>query len=216
MTCGRLITFEGGDGAGKSSQIEPLRDFLANRKIPVLVSREPGGTPLAEAIRGWLLEDAPEPPDPLAELLLVFAARRQHWIRVIEPALTSGTWVLCDRFVDSTYAYQGAGRGLPSDWIATLEQWVLGSRRPDLTFFFELPVEIAHARVAQRGHLNRMEQESIEWHERVQAGYHKRVAADPGRFVVVEATADRAEIGRTLSQHLERLLRADREAPRAG
>ncbi|EQD61395.1 thymidylate kinase [mine drainage metagenome] len=184
----------------------PLRDLLVARDVPVLLTREPGGTPLAEAIRSWVLDDAPERPEPLTELLLVFAARRQHWIRVIEPALASGTWVLCDRFVDSTYAYQGAGRGLPADRIATLESWVLGSRQPDLTFFFEAPIALALKRILARGHPNRMEQESIAWHERVQAGYRKRIAAEPNRFIVVQATADRAAISRELCQHLERLL----------
>ncbi|MHB1543838.1 MAG: dTMP kinase [Gammaproteobacteria bacterium] len=204
---GRLITLEGGDGAGKSSQIGPLRDFLADRGISVLLTREPGGTPLAEAIRSWVLDDAPESPEALAELLLVFAARRQHWIRVIEPALASGTWVLCDRFVDSTYAYQGAGRGLSVNRIATLERWVLGSRRPDLTFFFEAPVEIALKRIEARGCPNRMEQESAAWHERVQAGYRKRIAGEPNRFVVIQGTRDRVAISGELCRHLERRLR---------
>ncbi len=207
MTRGRLITLEGGDGAGKSSQLGPMRDFLAHRGIPVLLTREPGGTPLAEAIRSWILEATPECPEPLTELLLVFAARRQHWVRVMEPALASGTWVVCDRFVDSTYAYQGAGRGLPVSQIAALEQWVLGSRRPDLTFFFEVPVALALGRTGARGDLNRMEQESLPWHERVQAGYRQRIDAEPDRFVVIQGTADPLTVGGELCRELERRLR---------
>ncbi len=207
MKPGRLITLEGGDGAGKSSQAGPIRDFLSARGIPVVITREPGGTPLAEAIRSWILDDVPESPEPLAELLLVFAARRQHWVRVIEPALDSGTWVLCDRFVDSTYAYQGAGRGLPRDQIATLENWVLGSRRPDLTFFFEAPVALAHQRAESRGHANRMEQESTAWHERVHQGYRARIEAEPERFIVVQGLGGVTRTWNELARHLERRLK---------
>ena len=187
MTRGRLITLEGGDGAGKTSQAGWVRDLIRAQGVSLLETHEPGGTPLAETIREWVLSPAGDPPEAMAELLLVFAARRQHWVQRIGPALESGIWVLCDRFVDSTYAYQGAGRGLPIAWIAMLEHWVLGSAgRPDLTLYFDTPVDLALDRVRQRGRLNRMEREGLDWHERVRSGYQSRLEADPGRFIRIE------------------------------
>ena len=207
MKPGRLITLEGGDGAGKSSQINPIRDFLSARDIPVIVTRTPGGTPLAEAIRSLILDHTPESPEPLTELLLAFAALRQHWVRVIEPALDSGTWVLCDRFVDSAYPYQGAGRGIPINQIETLENWVLGSRRPDLTFFFETPVEIALPRAKTSDHANRMEQASITWHELVHQGYFSRIKAEPNRFIVVYGQGGVTRTPDEIIHHLEHRLK---------
>lgn len=187
MSRGRLITLEGGDGAGKTTQAGWIRDLIRAQGVLLIETREPGGTPLAETIREWVLSPTAEEPDGLAELLLVFAARRQHWVRRIEPALESGIWVLCDRFIDSTYAYQGGGRGLPLAWIATLEHWVLGpGGRPDLTLYFDTPVDQALERVRQRGHLNRMEREGPDWHEQVRSAYRSRWEADPERFIRIE------------------------------
>jgi dTMP kinase len=200
-----LITLEGGDGAGKTSQLGLIRSLIRARGVSLLETREPGGTPLSEAIREWVLSGGADPPDPVAELLLVFAARRQHWVRRIEPALESGTWVLCDRFVDSTYAYQGSGRGLPWGWIETLEHWVLGPHgRPDLTLYFDTPVDQALARVRERGHLNRIEREAPDWHEHVRAGYRARLEEDPDRFIRVDAGLAREQVQAALEDALVR------------
>jgi len=190
-TPGRFLSFEGIEGVGKSTQVRALAQALAARGIEVVVTREPGGTPLAEEIRGLLLAPREEILPPLAELLLMFAARAVHLHNLIEPALTAGRWVLCDRFTDATYAYQGAGRGLPAASIAALEQLVQGARRPDLTVLLDAPVAIGAARVRARAApagLDRFEQERAEFFERVRGGYRARAAADPQRIVVVDAT----------------------------
>ena len=184
---GRFITIEGGEGAGKSTAQAFLAQKLSEQGISVLQTREPGGTPLAEAIRGNLLSVEEEAPVEMAELLLVFAARAQHLTKVIEPALARGQWVLCDRFTDATYAYQGAGRGMSFGSIEKLEELVQGERRPDTVVLMDMPPEIGLARARARGDLDRFEQEAQTFFERVREGYLDRAQQDPNRYAIVNA-----------------------------
>ena len=195
---GRFITIEGGEGAGKSTAQTFLADKLTAQGISVLQTREPGGTPLAEAIRRNLLSVDEEAPVEMAELLLVFAARAQHLAKVIEPALEQGQWVLCDRFTDATYAYQGAGRGLSAALIGKLEALVQGDRRPDTVILLDMPPQIGLARAKARGALDRFEQEEQAFFERVRQGYLERAAAFPDRYVVIDAAQELSEVQRSL------------------
>ena len=195
---GRFITIEGGEGAGKSTSLTFLADKLKAQGITVLQTREPGGTPLAEAIRRNLLSVDEEAPLEMAELLLVFAARAQHLAKVIEPALAQGQWVLCDRFTDATYAYQGAGRALSTELIGKLETLVQGDRHPDTVILLDMPPQIGLARARARGALDRFEQEEQAFFERVRQGYLERAAAFPDRYVVVDATQELSEVQRSL------------------
>ncbi len=182
---GKFITFEGIDGAGKSSHVEWLADGLRERGKIVQVTREPGGTALGEALRGLLLNQAMHLE---TETLLMFAARREHLAQLIEPALARGEWVVCDRFSDASYAYQGGGRGLDKAKLHALEQWVHGSLQPDLTLLFDLPLEVARERIALATRdLDRFEQERVDFHERVRRAYLERAAAHPERIRVVDA-----------------------------
>ena len=195
---GRFITIEGGEGAGKSTAQTFLADKLTAQGISVLQTREPGGTPLAEAIRRNLLSVDEEAPVEMAELLLVFAARAQHLAKVIEPALQQGQWVLCDRFTDATYAYQGAGRGLSPQLIGKLETLVQVDRHPDTVILLDMPPQIGLARARARGALDRFEQEEQAFFERVRQGYLERAAAFPHRYVVVDATQKLSEVQSSL------------------
>ena len=195
---GRFITIEGSEGAGKSTAQTFLADKLTAQGISVLQTREPGGTPLAEAIRRNLLSVDEEAPVEMAELLLVFAARAQHLAKVIEPALEQGQWVLCDRFTDATYAYQGAGRGLSAELIGKLETLAQGDRHPDTVILLDMPPQIGLARARARGALDRFEQEEQAFFERVRQGYLERAAAFPDRYVVVDATQELSEVQRSL------------------
>ena len=201
---GRFITIEGSEGAGKSTAQTFLADKLAARGISVLRTREPGGTPLAEAIRRNLLSLDEEAPVEMAELLLVFAARAQHLAKVIEPALQQGRWVLCDRFTDATYAYQGAGRGLSAALIGKLEALVQGDRRPDTVILLDMPPQIGLARAKARGALDRFEQEGQAFFERVRQGYLERAAAFPDRYVVIDAAEELSEVQASLEAMMER------------
>ena len=184
---GRFITFEGTEGAGKSTNIEAAAERLRQRGKTVCITREPGGTPLAERIRDLLLARSEEPLAPGTELLLIFAARAQHLERVIRPALAAGDWVLCDRFTDATYAYQGGGRGLSMSHIAELEQLVQGDLRPDITLLFDLPVAEGMARAGRRGELDRFEIERQTFFERVRKTYLDRARAESARFRRIDA-----------------------------
>ena len=195
---GRFITIEGGEGAGKSTAQTFLAEKLAARGISVLQTREPGGTPLAEAIRRNLLSVDEEAPVEMTELLLVFAARAQHLTKVIEPALERGQWGLCDRFTDATYAYQGAGRGLSAELIGKLEKLVQGDTRPDTVILLDMPPQIGLARAKARGALDRFEQEEQAFFERVRQGYLERAAAFPNRYVVVDASQELSEVQNSL------------------
>jgi len=188
---GRFITFEGGEGAGKSTQAQRLGVWLKARNIDVLLTREPGGSPGAEAIRQLLVTGDAGRWNALTETLLHFAARNDHVLRTIEPALADRHWVICDRFVDSTVAYQGYGLGVDRAFIAMLEKSVLGGLRPDLTLFLDLPVETGLARAAsRRGGEDRYETMDIAFHERLRHGFHEIAARDPARCVLIDATED--------------------------
>ena len=195
---GRFITIEGGEGAGKSTAQRYLAEKLTVQGISVLQTREPGGTPLAEAIRRNLLSLDEEAPVEMAELLLVFAARAQHLSKVIEPALNQGQWVLCDRFTDATYAYQGAGRGLSAKHIGKLEALVQGDRRPDTVILLDMPPEIGLARARARGALDRFEPEKHAFFERVRQGYLGRAAEFPDRYVIVDAAQELSRVQKSL------------------
>ena len=197
---GRFITFEGIDGAGKSSHIEPLAARLRCAGHVVLVTREPGGTPLAEQLRDALLHT---PMDTLTEVLLVFAARRDHVKQVIAPALARGETVLCDRFTDATFAYQGAGRGFDLAQLTALETWVHADVQPDRTLWFDLPAEQAAQRLTGARAPDRFEQQSPAFFERVRAGYLARAEAFPRRFVQIDAAVDRESVGRQVAAALE-------------
>ena len=184
---GLFVTLEGPEGAGKSTNREYLAERLRACGVDVVLTREPGGTPLAERIRELLLTPADEPMAVDTELLLVFAARAQHLAHVIRPALERGAVVLCDRFTDATYAYQGGGRGLSIERIAQLEVFVQGELRPDLTLIFDLPVEVGLARAAARGRLDRFEQEGLRFFESVRRAYLERAKAAPSRYRIIDA-----------------------------
>jgi dTMP kinase len=186
----QFITLEGVEGAGKSTQKQALCRLLGANGIPYIETREPGGTPYAESIRELLLSHSEDAPSAKTELLLMFAARAQHLETKILPALEAGTWVVCDRFTDATYAYQGGGRQLPVDWIETLETLVQGAQRPDLTLIFDVPVEIGLARAGRRGALDRIESEDIAFFERVRAMYQHIASRDTERVVTLDASAD--------------------------
>nr|WP_301300088.1 dTMP kinase [Pseudomonas chlororaphis] len=207
---GLFITLEGPEGAGKSTNREYLAERLRAAGIEVLLTREPGGTPLAERIREVLLTPGDEVMNPDTELLLVFAARAQHLAEVIRPALARGAVVLCDRFTDSTYAYQGGGRGLSVERIATLEQFVQGKLRPDLTLVFDLPVEVGLARASARGRLDRFEQEGRVFFDAVRQAYLKRAAADPARYLLVDAAQPLSQVQQALDALLPKLLELHR------
>ncbi|WP_293268839.1 dTMP kinase [Neptunomonas sp.] len=187
MKEGCFITIEGTEGVGKSTNVEFIRQYLSDKGIDLRLTREPGGTPLAEEIRELLLQPREEVVSDDAEILLVFAARAQHINQVIIPSLQRGQWVLSDRFIDATFAYQGAGRGISWNRIQQLEQYVLGDLRPDLTFLLDLPVDIGMERAEKRGALDRFEQEKHDFFEKVRQGYHHRLRAEPERFALIDA-----------------------------
>jgi dTMP kinase len=187
MARGKFITVEGGEGVGKSTNIALIAEVLANAGHQAVRTREPGGTALAEQIRQLLLAHGDEAMSASTELLLIFAARAQHLSQVIEPALAAGQWVLCDRFTDATYAYQGGGRGLNRDHIATLEQLVQGDLRPDLTVLLDAPVATGRERAQSRSLPDRFEVEQIAFFERVRDTYLQRASNEPHRFLIVDA-----------------------------
>jgi dTMP kinase len=202
----RFITFEGIEGVGKSTQVAALAAALSARGIAHVVTREPGGTPLAEKIRALVLEAGPEVLPAPAELLLMFGARAVHLANRIEPALREGRWVLCDRFTDATFAYQGAGRGVGDAFIGTLENFVQGERRPDLTLVLDLPVRKALERAHMRhpgAKPDRFETERAEFFERVRKAYLARAAAHSARCVVINADQPAAEVARAVLAAIE-------------
>ena len=196
MTRGRFISLEGIDGAGKSTQHAWLVDYLRGRGHTVVATREPGGTPLGEKLRALLLA---EPMHRETEALLMFAARREHVAQVIEPALARGEWVVCDRFVDASFAYQGGGRGLGWKKLEDLAAWVLGDLRPDLTLIFDAPVAIAQQRLhAATSKPDRFEQEQVAFFERVRSAYLRIATENPGRVRLIDATQTLGQINKVL------------------
>jgi dTMP kinase len=200
---GRFITFEGIDGAGKSTQIAFIDGWLRARGIDVLLTREPGGTPIGETLRELILHRSMQ---PRTETLLMFAARCEHVLTVIEPALAAGRWVLCDRFTDATYAYQAGGRGLPAADVAALERWVHPGLQPDLTFLFDLDPEIAAARLVRAQRSDRFESEQRDFFNRVREHYLARARAQPQRFVVVDTSHEKSVVQGHLADAVGRWL----------
>ena len=203
---GRFITVEGGEGVGKTTNLAYIRASLEAAGKTVRVTREPGGTPVAEQIRGLLLDPLNKGMSADCELLLVFAARAEHLARTIEPALTAGEWVLCDRFTDATYAYQGGGRGLSQRRIAELETLVQGALQPDLTLLLDVPAHIGLARAGERGSLDRFEQEEAAFFERVRGVYLERANAAPERFRIIDAGASLEQVQVQLDRVMKELL----------
>ena len=206
MTRGKFITLEGGEGAGKSSNLPFIENHLRERGIQLLMTREPGGTPLSERIRAILLDKAENHMTSDTELLLMFAARAQHLEQVILPALANGQWVICDRFTDATYAYQGGGRGIPYARIEILEQWVQGEVRPDKTLIFDLPVTTGLARAGQRSSPDRFEQEDLTFFERVREAYLARARTTPLRYAIIDAAPELPIVQRQIASILDALL----------
>lgn len=212
MRRGRFITLEGGEGVGKSTQLGAVRDYLSGRGLEVVVTREPGGTPRAERIRTLLLERSDEAMPQSCELLLMFAARATHLRNLIVPALERGAWVVCDRFTDATYAYQGYGRGVSQAHIRLFEDLVQQGLKPDLTLLFDAPVDVALARARARNRSqgdaagDRFEQERRDFFERVRAGYLARAAAEPARFSVIDAAAEVGAVTQVVQSTLEKFI----------
>ena len=208
-----FITFEGGEGVGKSTQLQRAASWLRGRGIDVVVTREPGGTPRAERLREVLLERGDEPMPPSCELLLMFAARSTHLANCIEPAVARGAWVLCDRFTDATYAYQGRGRGLREADIDALVGIVHPARQPELTLLLDAAVEIGMTRAGHRNGAagpDRFETERRDFFERVRAAYLARAAREPQRFHVIDAAADIDTVEASIRSRLAQLIEAAR------
>lgn len=189
-----FISIEGLEGAGKSTVIAFIETYLKQQQIDVMITREPGGTEIAEKIRRILLDHHQETMTPYTELLLYFAGRAQHLSQVIRPALQQGKWVLCDRFTDASYAYQGAGRGIPSTDIAVLEQMVQGDMRPDLTLFFDVDVEVGLQRIQKNRVLDRFEVEEVSFFQRIRECYLNRAQSEPQRFKIINANLPIAQV----------------------
>ena len=203
---GLFITFEGPEGAGKSTNLRVFAEALAQQGCQALITREPGGTPVAERIREVLLSNHDEPMHADAELLLMFAARAQHLNTLIRPALAEGRVVISDRFTDATYAYQGGGRGIDMQRIGALENWVQGDLRPDLVLVFDVPVELGMARARARSALDRFEQEQHPFFENVRNTYLQRAAADPRRYRVIDASGDLPQVREAMQPLIDEVL----------
>ncbi|MHB8741749.1 MAG: dTMP kinase [Sulfuricaulis sp.] len=207
MAHGLFITLEGGEGAGKSTNLAFTRDWLQRAGHEVVVTREPGGTKLGESIRDILLHRLELDMSPESEILLMFAARAEHIAKVIRPALAAGKIVLCDRFTDATYAYQGGGRGIPLGRIAVLEDWVQGGLHPDLTLLFDVTVEMGRQRAGQRSEPDRFEQEQDDFFTRVRKAYLARAASDPRRVRLIDASHSLPQVEHQISNVLEEVVR---------
>jgi dTMP kinase len=212
---GRFVTFEGLDGSGKSTQMRLAAEWLATQGVEVVTTHEPGGTPLGSAIREIFLDARWGQMDGIVELLLVSASRRQHVLEVIVPTLRRGAWVLCDRFVDSSWAYQGSGRGLPAERIELAESLATGGLLPDLTLLFDLPAAEARERGKSpkrqaRGAVDRLDAEELAFYERVRAGFLSRAEADPGRFVRIHSGGEKERTAQAVRDALKPLLGASR------
>lgn len=206
MAQGKFITVEGGEGVGKSTNIELICNVIRRRGHVVLQTREPGGTPTAEKIRTLLLEHGDEELPDEAELLLFFAARSLHINNLIRPSLQAGTWVVCDRFTDASRAYQGSGRGMDGARIEWLAEWVQNGLQPDLTILLDAPPEVGRRRAAERSEADRLETEKADFHLRVRQGYLRQAAAEPGRFAVVDASQPLSRVRANIEEAVTRLL----------
>ncbi|TAN70971.1 MAG: dTMP kinase [Methylobacter sp.] len=206
MIRGKFITLEGGEGVGKTTNLAFIKDYLEQHNISVVVTREPGGTVLAEKIRQLLLDNKSEAISDQAELLMMFAARAQHIKHVIEPALAKGKWVLCDRFTDATYAYQGGGRNMKISTIEWLENLVQGALRPDLTLLLDAPVEIGIARARERGAFDRFESERVSFFENVRRAYLLQAELYPERIKLIKANQPLADVQRAITDVIRILL----------
>jgi dTMP kinase len=202
----RFITVEGTEGAGKSTSLEYMRSWFQERGIEPLMTREPGGTPLAEQIRDLLLSHREETVASDAELLLMYAARVQHTEAVIKPALADGRWVISDRYNDASFAYQGTARGLGMERLQALDDWSLQGFKPQLTLFFDLPVEVGMARAGKRSDPDRFEKESMAFFERVREGYLARAEAEPDRFVIIDSNQTIKGVQQQIARVLETRL----------
>ncbi len=210
MKKGLFITLEGGEGAGKSSNLGFIETWLRQAGKNPLMTREPGGTRAGEEIREILLHGKDLLLTAEAEMLLMFAARAEHLQQVVRPALAQGRIVVCDRFTDATYAYQGGGRGLPAERIAVIEQWVQGDLRPDLTLLFDVPVEIGLQRANRRSTPDRFERENIQFFERVRHTYLERARVEAGRIRILDASKSPAEVEQQLGQILDEVVHGQR------
>ncbi len=202
MKKGKFITLEGGEGVGKTTNLSFIRHFLENQGISVVVTREPGGTKLAEKLRQLLLENQEETISEKTELLLMFAARAQHINNVINPALERGDWVLSDRFTDATYAYQGGGRNIDTSLIAWLEQFVQSGLQPDLTLLFDAPIELGMQRAKKRGSLDRFENEQLAFFNQVRKAYLHRAQQNSERIKIIDATQSLENVEKNIQQLL--------------
>ena len=203
---GKFITVEGIEGVGKTTNIRFVKTLLEAVGLNVVLTREPGGTPLGEAIRGLLLDPQYRGMDPDCELQLMFAARAEHINKIIKPAIEAGRWVLCDRFTDATYAYQGGGRGLNREKITVLEQLVQGDFRPDLTLLLDVPVELGLERAGKRSDPDRFEQEKVEFFERVRQAYLDMARRHAGRYRVIDASQPLAQVQASLDRVMRQFM----------
>ena len=201
----KFITLDGIDGAGKSTNLAMIKNWFEQRQLPVLFTSEPGGTPVGEALREILLNPATQ-AGLRTETLMMFAARCQHIEEVIQPALARGVHVVSDRFTDATFAYQGGGRGVAVADIETLENWVQGSLRPDLTLLLDVPLEVSMARIAETREKDRFEQETADFFTRVRAAYLQRAAAAPERYAVIDSNRERTAVSLSIEQALDTLF----------
>ena len=206
---GKFITLEGGEGVGKTTNIEFIKEYLLQLNIPVVVTREPGGTPIAETLRKILLAKHEETISGQTELLLMFAARSQHLSEVIYPNLKKGNWVLCDRFTDATYAYQGGGRKVADDKIACLENLVQGGFRPDLTLLLDAPVEVGLIRAKARNDLDRFEMEQIDFFKTVRETYLNRAKQYPERIKIIRADQVLEQVQKQIAKQLEQIVKGN-------
>lgn len=206
MPSSYFITLEGIEGTGKSTAMRFIHDYLKVAQIPLVVTREPGGTEIADAIRQLLLAHHEELMAPDTELLLMFASRAQNLARVIKPALAANQWVLCDRFTDASYAYQGGGRGISHEHIATLENWVHPNFQPHITFLLDAPAHIGLTRIEERKTKDRIEREQVDFFERVRQVYLERAKKFPERFKIIDASGDIESVERQLTNELNKLL----------